>query len=117
MGRPRNTELDRAFAEAEECESCLALFDESLRSALSLRIRKREALLLAPRIYVRSEYWESLSNRSRMAHMIRALQAIHPDWVFCHESAAVMFDLPTASTSRLSSSYSVPRHRMDSTIR
>lgn len=109
MGRPRNTELDRAFSEAESCGSCLVLFDHTLRNALHMRTKTREALLVAPRVYVRTAYWNSLSKRNRMLHLIRALQALHPEWVFCHESAAAVYGLPTAASSLVNAHVVVPR--------
>lgn len=34
-------------------------------------------------------YWSGLSKPEKMLHVMRTAQSIHPDWVFCHESAAV----------------------------
>lgn len=31
-----------------------------------------------------------------MMHVLRTMQSLHPDWVFCHESAAVAFGLPVS---------------------
>lgn len=44
-------------------------------------------------MYARSSYWAVLSKPQRLLHIMRTMQGLHPDWVFCHESAAVAFGL------------------------
>ena len=53
------------------------------------------ALLLKPmeHMYVRAQYWEGLSEAERVLHCARALQRMHPDWVFASMTAALVWGL------------------------
>lgn len=44
-------------------------------------------------MYARASYWSELSKPERALHVLRTAQVMHPEWVFCHESAAVAFGL------------------------
>lgn len=47
-------------------------------------------------MYARDLHWRSLSKARRMLYVMRTMQSLHPNWVFCHESAAVAFGLPVS---------------------
>lgn len=53
------------------------------------------ALLLKPMeyMYARTQYWEGLSEPERVLHCARALQRMHPDWVFASMTAALVWGL------------------------
>jgi hypothetical protein len=44
-------------------------------------------------IYARLAYWSGLRPEERSLHELRALSEIHPEWVFCHVSAAAAHGL------------------------
>lgn len=47
----------------------------------------------APRLFVRPEDWLKLKPSIRHRYMVRSLAKLHPSWVFCHASAAIMHGL------------------------
>ena len=44
-------------------------------------------------MYARVSFWDALSKPQRLLHIMRTMQGLHPEWVFCRESAAVAFGL------------------------
>ena len=61
----------------------------------SLRRLVRKGLVCSPSrgLFVRAEDWRSLNSRARALMIIRSMSAMHPDWVFCDVSAAVVHGL------------------------
>lgn len=114
MSTSVNQEIEHLLDESERSGSCLATVDDRLRKALARRVRKpdRDAPasnmkgkarrphatpeLVSPvrSLYIRESTWNKLSLDERALHVLRGLQTLHPDWVFCHDSAAVAWGLP-----------------------
>lgn len=114
MSASVNQEIERLLDSSERSGSCLATVDDRLRKALARRVQKPEdetppsnatgkarrphatPELVAPArsLYIRKSTWNKLSLDERALHVLRGLQTLHPDWVFCHDSAAVAWGLP-----------------------
>lgn len=82
------------FAHAEAHGACLATVDPRLRGCLCRLMKRGEVIRPARSVYARVSYWSGLSERDKGLHVLRALQELHPDWVFCFASAALAYDLP-----------------------
>lgn len=52
-----------------------------------------EYVMVFPRLYLRGSHWLSLQGHDLALHIIKALSAQHPDWVFCSTSAALLHGL------------------------
>lgn len=72
---------------------CLAPSSEQVRSNLRRRVERGEVVRPARGMFARTTYWNALTRSRQMLHMMRTMQDAHPDWVFCHESAAAAFGL------------------------
>lgn len=88
-----DTHLNSLFDEAERNQTCL--FSCSQSDSKALAIRHKEGLVVRPfrGLYARSSYWTGLGRRQQIQHIIRSLSSLHPNWVFSHQSAAVMYNL------------------------
>lgn len=96
MTRARNIEIDELLEKAERRGELLAVPDAAARRTLRYRVARGEAVSPAPGVFCRAAYWQGLERRRRALLVIRALQALHPEWVFCHGSAAVALGLPVS---------------------
>ena len=85
--------LRSLFAAAERRGCCLVPTTKAEIAAL--RRRKEKNLVVSPvrGLYARADYWNSLGPIQQAAHTIRALARLHPTWVFCSSSAAVLLSL------------------------
>lgn len=92
--RSCETEVRRLLAHAETRGRCLATVDSRLRGGLVRLMRRGEVVRPARSVYARRAHWEGLSARSKGLYVLRALQELHPKWVFCSFSAALAYDLP-----------------------
>ena len=68
------------------CESA----EKSLRCCLDRMFERGDLVRPAPSSYARSDYWQGLSPVQRHVHVVRALAAKHPGWVFCGVTAAAV---------------------------
>ena len=126
MVRSRQHAIERLLADAEHNASCLAVTDPAMRKSLMRLVNKGSVVCPAQSVYARTDYWNALTKSQQHIHMLRALQTLHPDWVFCHGSAGVVFGLPlsyaaiekvhiaTSKERRNRSGDSVSRHVMPS---
>ena len=95
MGTRRDREIERLLDKAQIEQSCLGATNRIMREALDRRIGE-QLVRPRPRLYARKAYWEKLGKSERERHIIRGLAALHPDWVFCQASAALMLGLPVS---------------------
>ena len=84
------------FLRAERMRMCAISSCERTRKILRRHVERGEVVRPARGMYARAAYWSGLSKPEKMLHVMRTAQSIHPDWVFCHESAAVAFGLPVS---------------------
>ena len=73
---------------------CLVPGGSRIREALRRQMQHGKVLRPMRGSYARAAYWRALSKPQQVIHILRTLQNLHPDWVFCHESAAVVLGLP-----------------------
>lgn len=95
MSIKRDREINRLLNMSESSKSCLAVSDRALQEALERRVGGK-LTNPRPRLYARKAYWERLGKAERERHIIRGLAKLHPGWIFCHASAAVMHGLPVS---------------------
>ena len=82
------------FDRAERRRSCVIARTGAERRALDRLVGR--GLIVRPRtsLFCRRAYWQKLDPIARHVHVVRALQALHPDWAFCRTTAACVFGLP-----------------------
>ena len=96
MSRKVDERIGAELARAEAEGSCLVPATRADRAALMRRVRRRRTadedriISPAPAIYARWAHWRSLKPPQRALGIIRGLAALHPDWVFCGPSAALV---------------------------
>ena len=89
--------LDQLFSECERDGFCLAApAERRLHQALRRRAEYGEIVRPHRGMYARSAWWNAQPRSVRALCVLRSLQAKHPDWVFCHESAALAYGLPVS---------------------
>lgn len=93
MSEKGNREVDLFLREAERRWSCLESYPGSLHRLLERRVRAGELVSPLPRLYARAELWAGLDRTMRTIFVVHGLQELHPDWVFCGTTAAVMLGL------------------------
>lgn len=96
MSRAVDERLNRLFDGAERAGVCLTTQDRAVRASLRRRVERGGVVRPRKGMYARTAWWEALGRRGRAMSVLRTLQGMHPDWVFCHESAALAFGLPVA---------------------
>lgn len=94
--RENEAELARLFSRAEGMGKCLAPSRHCDGEMLRRRAVRGDVVRPVRGMYARLAYWGALSKPQRQLHVMRTMQELHPDWVFCHESAAVAFGLPVS---------------------
>lgn len=98
MGKKVDERLQKLLLDAESCGSCLAPPTRADARALAYRCEARGELAdvcePAPGVYARSEYWYGLDAGKKALHIIKGLAGLHGDWVFCRQSAALVWGLP-----------------------
>ncbi|KAB8289219.1 hypothetical protein DSM100688_0299 [Bifidobacterium ramosum] len=83
-----NRRIEDILDTAQREQRCaVGLADRDRRALLR---RAREGLLDRPHrnLYVRSEYWRSLTPHQQHLHLARSLAVLHPQWVFAGLTAA-----------------------------
>ena len=89
MRREQTERIDAAIKRAQLDGRCLASTVKAHQRML--RTRRDAGLLVSPfpGLYDSPSHWSRLSASEQHLHVIRALSRLHPNWVFCHQSAAV----------------------------
>lgn len=90
-------QLEGALACAERAGTLFCPTDIAERKALQRRTQTGEILEPFEGLYVRREHWRALHPQAQALAALRGLQAKHPSWVFCHQSAAIAHGLLVAS--------------------
>lgn len=99
MSRTVDERLAAALDRAEALGSCLCPESRADRMALDRRAGRAGAVAgerivsPLPGLYVRWGRWRSLRPPERCLHLMRGLASLHPDWVFCGPSAALVHGL------------------------
>ena len=97
MSKANDEEIERLLMQAEQRGAFFNPPDKRLREALRRRARRGTSVVDAGHgAYARASYWTGLSRPERTRHLLRSLQELHPEWVFCRESAAAAWGLPVS---------------------
>lgn len=94
MSQRVDRELRALLDDAAERGSCLVLSEksaDSLQRALERRAQSGTIFSPARGLYVRADVWAKMDRDARTLFIVRGLQALHPDWVFCGPTAAVAY--------------------------
>ncbi|WEV72323.1 hypothetical protein [Bifidobacterium sp. ESL0790] len=89
----KHDEVERLLADAERAQRCGMTSDMSLRRALYRRCASGEVVKPYPSLFFDAEAWEQLDAKQRTLYVARALQLIHPPWVFAGLTAADAYGL------------------------
>lgn len=93
MGRQMRADLEQRFVAAERADTCVTPISTNDTRRLRLAVKNGHLIEVAHHVYARPSYWATLKQTKRSLHILRALSAAHPPWVFCGPSAALAFDL------------------------
>lgn len=98
-GRPHamstrvNRHIAALFSAAERRGRCLVPSTSADAMALRRRIDKGSVISPVRGMFARASHWQTLGPTQRTAHIIRGLARLHPTWVFCSTSAAIILGL------------------------
>ncbi|MEE8704438.1 MAG: hypothetical protein SOH58_05460 [Olsenella sp.] len=109
MGRRDSLErrLDQALARGV----CLHASDDAERQRLRRMVRRGIVSSPVRGQFVRTAAWTALNPRARALVLIRSLAILHPDWVFCGVSAAIVHGLSVSFHLLGQVHIAVPRSR------
>lgn len=94
MSKANDRILADLFDEAEARGTCLVVEDPALRALLNRRAAAGSIVRPERSLFARPEYWRALKPDARTLHIVRGMQKLHPDMVFCHETAGLVWGLP-----------------------
>lgn len=118
MGRGLSKRVDERIhallSSAAERGAAATAPDRATAAALARRVARGNLVSPLPGAYADAELWASLERRPdlRALMLARAATELHPDWTFCHATAALAHDLRVSYRllDRLNVT-SVPPHR------
>ena len=94
MARSRRcSRLEQLADEAEQSKRCIVGMSNKDAACLYRAHKAGNVLSPAPHLYVRDAYWTSLTQKEQALHVLRAVQYLHPNWVFAGPSAALVYGL------------------------
>lgn len=85
--------LESLFLDAENNRVCLHSLNASDRSAIARRSCIGAFSKPSRGIYVRKNYWESLTKQDQARHLIKTYSQMRPSWIFSHSSSALIHHL------------------------
>lgn len=89
--------LKGKFAAAEACGELLVPVDRAERRQCA-RARASGVLVCPyPGLFARGEWYEALPERVRYLSVVRGIARLHPDWIFCSFTAAILHGLWVAN--------------------
>ena len=93
MARGMRSDLAQRFQLAESEGRLVAAQSSSDARRLRAGVARGELTSPARGVYARTEYWKTLKPPERHMHLVRTLATMHPSWVFCDISAAIVHKL------------------------
>lgn len=93
MGYGIRADLRHRFKVANERDELVLPTSGSDKRRLDRACRRGDLVSPARRVYALPEYWNKYGPIEQARRTIRALARLHPSWVFCHTSAAVIYRL------------------------
>ena len=125
MARGMRSDLAQRFARAESEKQLVTAQSASDGRRLRAGVERGELVSPATGIWARKQHWQDLKPPQRALHVIRTLATLHPSWVFCSFSAALvhgisvpypladMIHVATTRTGRVHNTRGIVRHVMD----
>ena len=93
MKKLADRKVNICLKDAERRQACLESSSGDLHKLLEARVKTGLLVSPLPQLYARTELWDQLDQTMRTAHLARGLQELHPSWIFCGTTAAVMHGL------------------------
>ncbi len=93
MDKSAQREIDALFDRAEAAGTCLVAPSAPIAQRLRRRVARGDVVSPRRGVFARASRWRELDPGERDLHVMRALGAKHPDWVFCGPSAALAHGL------------------------
>lgn len=79
--------------DAEAQRMFLQVGDDSIADVLNRRVRRGQLFSPHQGVFTRYSYWEKLNPVQRHLHLVETLARIHPEWIFCGPTAALLHGL------------------------
>lgn len=80
--------MEQQLEQSEKTKTCIVAHSRAERARLRRAARSGLIDEVAPSVFARPSYWTQLKPSVRACHVMRALQELHPDWIFAGPSAA-----------------------------
>ena len=93
MGMTAKTRIRDIVRREERAGRCAVAPTSSDERQMNRLVEHGELLRPFPRLFASPEHWKELDAASQHANIVRALGKLHPDWIFCDVSAAVIHGL------------------------
>lgn len=90
MARTSKAEIFASFEPFEQAGLLLYTDNGSRRRTLRTWTKNGELVSPHPGLFARPEFWSPLNRTDREIATLRTLSELHPDWIFCSYSAAVL---------------------------
>lgn len=90
MARTSKAEISASFEPFEQDGLLLYTNNGSRRRTLRAWVKNGELISPYPGLFARPAFWGSLNRAEREIAILRTLSVLHPDWIFCSYSAAVL---------------------------
>ncbi|MBT1176125.1 CTP synthase [Bifidobacterium callimiconis] len=85
--------LNLLFDAAQQSRRCARPRTDADTSAMARRVKAGTVTRPYRGMYARTDYWNALDRHEQVRHVVRTLSSMHPDWVFCGPTAAIMHGL------------------------
>lgn len=95
----RNDDIVVALAHARDKQMCLAATTKPGVRLLDRRVSSGKLVCTFPHLYEEPSYWRELPITERCMRVIRGAALLHPEWVFCDVSAAIMHGLQVSQAA------------------
>ena len=93
MTRNMRSDLAERFAHAERENRLVTADSRSDAHRLRAGVMRQQLVSPVTGVFARAEYWNNLKPPQRALQVIRTLANLHPSWVFCDFSAALVYGL------------------------
>lgn len=93
MARGMRRDLVQRFQRAESEGHLVTAQSSSDARRLRAGVARKELISPVPKVFARTAYWNQLKPPQRALLIMRTLTSLHPTWVFCDISAAIVYKL------------------------
>ena len=85
--------IEQCLLREHEKGLCFAPATQAERMALSRRVAAGEIVRPFPELYAMPSFWDAMSPLGKAMCLVRSVTRLHPDWVFCSYTAALVYGL------------------------